>query len=156
MIATILVLGICVLRPNEDALDVVAQVLKGLAPTIAAVLAYLKSQETHLSVNGRLDAFMIAHGQASHAQGVIQGVAEEQARHAAEKVKIETAKIMAVAAAASASPTPAPAPASQPSQVPVILVQQPTTTATPIVVPQPVPIVAPLPVQPPTDETPKG
>jgi len=57
-IAAVLVIVVLWIRPQADPLDVVSQVAKGLAPTIAGVMAYLKAQETHLSVNSRLDAFM--------------------------------------------------------------------------------------------------
>ena len=80
---TVLVLAILWVRPTSDPLDVVAQVAKGLAPTIAGVMAYLKAQETHLSVNSRLDAFMKANAAAARSEGQMQGVAHEQARQAA-------------------------------------------------------------------------
>ena len=82
-VAAVLVLVIVWLRPKADALDVVAQVAKGLAPTVAGVMAYLKAQETHLSVNSRLDAFMREHSALAHREGQIQGMADEQARQAA-------------------------------------------------------------------------
>jgi hypothetical protein len=82
-VAAVLVLVIVWLRPKADALDVVAQVAKGLAPTVAGVMAYLKAQETHLSVNSRLDAFMREHAALAHREGQIQGMADEQARQAA-------------------------------------------------------------------------
>jgi len=82
-VAAVLVLVIVWLRPKADALDVVAQVAKGLAPTVAGVMAYLKAQETHLSVNSRLDAFMREHATLARRDGQIQGVADEQARQAA-------------------------------------------------------------------------
>ena len=97
LIGGMLVIGILYLRPQSDPLDVLAQVMKGLAPTTAGVLAFMKSQETHLSVNSRLDAFMAEHGKASHAEGVIQGAADEQSRASAENAKIAAAKSAAAA-----------------------------------------------------------
>jgi hypothetical protein len=82
-VAAVLVLVIVWLRPKADALDVVAQVAKGLAPTVAGVMAYLKAQETHLSVNSRLDAFMRENAALARREGQIQGMADEQARQAA-------------------------------------------------------------------------
>ena len=79
LIGASLVMGILLARPQSDWIDVVGNVAKGLAPTIAAVLAFLKSQETHLSVNSRLDAFMAEHAKNAHAEGVIQGLAEGKA-----------------------------------------------------------------------------
>jgi len=43
------------------------------APTIFSLLAFMKAQETHLSVNSRLDAFMKNARYAAHAQGVEEG-----------------------------------------------------------------------------------
>ncbi len=82
-IAAVLVVVVLWIRPQADPLDVVSQVAKGLPPTIAGVMAYLKAQETHLSVNSRLDAFMREHAAAAHVKGQLQGVADEQARQAA-------------------------------------------------------------------------
>jgi hypothetical protein len=79
-LAAILVITILWLRPKTDALDAVAQVAKGLAPTIAGVMAYLKSQETHLSVNSRLDAFIRENAKVAHREGQLQGIADERAR----------------------------------------------------------------------------
>lgn len=102
LIGALLVMGILYLRPESDPLDVMGDVLKGLAPTIAAVLAFLKSQETHLSVNGRLDAFLAEHAKVARAEGIAQGVAEEQARVAAQ-----------------GAPTPIPAPDAIVLHIPV-------------------------------------
>jgi hypothetical protein len=44
-----------------------------ITPTTVALLAFLKAQETHLSVNSRLDAFMANAKLAAHAQGVTEG-----------------------------------------------------------------------------------
>lgn len=80
LIGALLVMGVLYARPASDPMDVIGNVLKGLAPTIAGVLAFFKSQETHLCVNSRLDMFLAEHAKVAHAEGVIQGVAQEQAR----------------------------------------------------------------------------
>jgi hypothetical protein len=51
-------------------------------------MAFLKSQETHLSVNSRLDAFMSEHGESSRIKGVQEGIQEERARIAALPVPL--------------------------------------------------------------------
>jgi hypothetical protein len=66
------------------ALAVAALVVAGvLAPTVAGVMAYLKSQETHPMVNSRLDAFIKSSVDVARLQGAAQGVSEEQSRQAA-------------------------------------------------------------------------
>ena len=89
---------VLLLRPQDNLLDVMSQVAKGYAPTLAAVLAYLKSDEskqvaieTHLSVNSRLDAFMKEHAENARSQGIIQGAADEQTRAAAEHARLAQA-----------------------------------------------------------------
>lgn len=85
LIGALLVTAILLIRPQADAMDVIGKVLTGLTPTIMGTLAYLKSQETHLMVNSRLDAFITAQAQLARSQGQIQGVADEQARVVIEK-----------------------------------------------------------------------
>ena len=77
------VLLILVIRPNADPLMVIAGVVAPLIPTLAAICALMKAQETHLSVNSRLTAFMQAATDAANVRGQLQGVASEQARQAA-------------------------------------------------------------------------
>jgi hypothetical protein len=55
-------------------------------PTIAALLAYLKAQETHLSVNSRLSDFLREHGDSKLNEGIIQGITDEQERVARQKL----------------------------------------------------------------------
>lgn len=86
LLSCALVMGVLLVRPQVDAMDVITKVLTGLAPTIAAVLAYLKSQDTHLSVNSRLDAFMTEHAKVARAEGILQGTSNEQARTAAIQI----------------------------------------------------------------------
>jgi hypothetical protein len=76
------VVTIAVLRPTQDNLALNASVLGFLAPTTLSLLAFMKSQETHLSVNSRLDAFMATARQAAHAQGMNEGL--QRGRLAAE------------------------------------------------------------------------
>lgn len=73
------------LRPRTYLPDIIAQVLTGLVPTIAGVLAYMKAQQTHLSVNSRLDAFMKTAAALAKEEGRVEGVASEKLRRAEEK-----------------------------------------------------------------------
>jgi hypothetical protein len=92
-----LILGILLLRPQADWVDVTGNVLKGLAPTEAAILALMKAQETHVSVNSRMDAWMAAQALLSHREGVAQGVADEQARMASSVPLMEDKKLLPIA-----------------------------------------------------------
>jgi hypothetical protein len=76
LIGAVLVLGIMKLHPQSDPVDVMGNVAKGLAPTIAGILALMKSQETHLSVNSRMDTWMAQNTASAHQAGV----ADERAR----------------------------------------------------------------------------
>lgn len=49
-----------------------------ITPTTASMLAFMKAQETHLSVNSRLDEFMRNASFAARAQGRQEGRAEGQ------------------------------------------------------------------------------
>lgn len=80
LLGCVLVLGIIMLRPTYDPLVVIGAVTGLLAPTLAAIQAYLKSQETHLSVNSRLDAWMKEHGEVKRMEGVAQEQGDERAR----------------------------------------------------------------------------
>lgn len=57
-LAVVGVIVIIYLRPDIEFLVVVASVSGIIMPTTLSLLAFMKSQETHLSVNGRLDAFI--------------------------------------------------------------------------------------------------
>lgn len=77
------VMGILLIRPGQDNTQLIATVVGMMVPTIAAILAFMKSQETHLSVNSRLDDFMTEHAARAKTEGLIQGAADEQSRMAA-------------------------------------------------------------------------
>lgn len=111
LIGALLVMGVLYARPTSDPVDVIGNVLKGLAPTIAGVLAFLKSQETHLIVNSRLDAFMAAHAKNAHAEGMAEGAAKERARSEMQPLP---------------APPPERAPPSQAIPVALAVVSMPT------------------------------
>lgn len=77
-LAVIFVLGISYLRPTQDNGQMIATLLGFIATTTASVLAFMKAQETHLSVNSRLDAFMANAKIAAHAEGKAEGKLEGQ------------------------------------------------------------------------------
>lgn len=77
------VVTIVVLRPMQDNTLIITALLGFLAPTTLSLLAFMKAQETHLSVNSRLDAFMKNASAAAHAEGIAEG--RSQGRAAADE-----------------------------------------------------------------------
>lgn len=73
ILAVFFVLGISYLRPTTDNSQLIATILGFVTTTTAAVLAFMKAQETHLSVNSRLDAFMANAKLAARAEGITEG-----------------------------------------------------------------------------------
>lgn len=67
------IVAITLARPEADNTALIGAILGFLAPTTLSLLAFMKSQETHLSVNSRLDAFMSNAKLASRAQGLAEG-----------------------------------------------------------------------------------
>lgn len=70
------VAAIVILRPQQDNAAIIASIIGLLAPTTLSLLAFMKAQETHLSVNSRLDAFMRNAEFAARVQGVMDGRAQ--------------------------------------------------------------------------------
>ena len=66
------VIAVILIHPMDD-MTIITTILGFLAPTTLSLLAFMKSQETHLSVNSRLDAFMRNAELAARVQGVIEG-----------------------------------------------------------------------------------
>jgi len=71
----IAILALMLLRPADDHGMAITMILGFLAPTTMSLLALMKAQETHLSVNSRLDAIIAMAREASHAEGVLAGQA---------------------------------------------------------------------------------
>src|SRR4026209_700881 len=67
------IVAITVSRPIQDNTILIGLVVGFAAPTLLSLLALMKAQETHLSVNSRLDAFMTTAREASYAQGILEG-----------------------------------------------------------------------------------
>jgi hypothetical protein len=76
------------LRPNIDPLIVITSVLAFTTTIGTGVAAFIKSQETHDSVNGKLAAWKKEFFALAHAQGVIDGTEKEQGRMA-EKLRLQ-------------------------------------------------------------------
>jgi hypothetical protein len=70
-IVAILVLEL--LRPEKDNSTLYALIIGFTGPTLASIMAFMKAQETHLSVNSRLDAFIRNAREAAHAEGITEG-----------------------------------------------------------------------------------
>ncbi len=64
------VVVIAIARPMQDIVLLVGAVFGVLTPTTLSLLALMKAQETHLSVNSRLDAFMANARSAAYEQGL--------------------------------------------------------------------------------------
>lgn len=73
------VLAITLMKPEQDNTVIIASVFGFLLPTTMALLAFMKSQETHLSVNSRLEAFINEARELARAEGMVAG------REAAER-----------------------------------------------------------------------
>lgn len=73
---------------NKDNILVIGTIIGFLAPTTLSLLALMKSQDTHLSVNSRLDAFMSQARLASRAEGLSEGRKEgrEQANQRTDEL----------------------------------------------------------------------
>lgn len=82
-LGVIAVLMLAFLRPTQDNTAIYVLVFGSLTPTTLALLAFMKAQETHLSVNSRLDQFIINAGRAERAEGELVGRAagRDQADH---------------------------------------------------------------------------
>lgn len=74
------VVAISFVRKDVDVLLITAAMFAFITPTTASILAYQKAQETHLSVNSRLDGFIANASIASRAKGFAEGRIEADKR----------------------------------------------------------------------------
>lgn len=81
ILGIILIVVIAFIRQEVDLVLLAGVVFGFLSPTTLALLAYMKAQETHLSVNSRLDQFMQNAEMASRLKGRVEGkqLAEDRA-----------------------------------------------------------------------------
>lgn len=85
LVGVILIGMILYLRPTYDPLVVIGGV-GGLMTTFVGVIAtFIKSQETHLTVNSQLTMWKKEFQELKHAEGLIQGTHDEQNRVAEQK-----------------------------------------------------------------------
>lgn len=61
------------LRQGQDLPIIITAIFSVLTPTTLSLLSFMKSQETHLSVNSRLDDFIKNVDIAARAEGQIEG-----------------------------------------------------------------------------------
>jgi len=76
----IALVAVVVFRPEQDNAVLIAVIMTGVTTSIASVLALRKSQETHLSVNSRLEQWIQTASGAAHAEGRLAGVEEANRR----------------------------------------------------------------------------
>jgi hypothetical protein len=84
IVAGLTVMGIIALRPEYDVLLVVSAVFAAYTSTTLSLLAYMKAQETHLSVNSQLDKWMAGAQEHARSTGLIEGRANERADNVLE------------------------------------------------------------------------
>lgn len=80
LIGVILIGLVLYLRPAYDPLLIVSTVFAFIISIGTSIAAFIKSQETHLTVNSQLAAWKREYGAMAHAEGVIQGTKDEQDR----------------------------------------------------------------------------
>lgn len=118
LVGIILIGVVLALRPQYDPLIIVSSVMGFTLPFCASIFAFMKSQETHLTVNSQLTAWKLEHSRMDHAEGVISGTATEQARIAEQKLATATA-----AAAVGSTGKPLPVEVVAPVPIPVTTVK---------------------------------
>lgn len=78
VVVVIAITVIAVTRPERDNSALYALILGSIGPTTLSLLAYMKSQETHLSVNSRLEQFIRNADRAARSEGELKGRAAGQ------------------------------------------------------------------------------
>ncbi len=72
-LGTVAILILTKLRPAQDNSVLITAVIGFLGTMTGTILTFMKAQETHLSVNSRLDAFMASARQVGHLEGKEEG-----------------------------------------------------------------------------------
>lgn len=101
LIAALFIVAILYIRPELDPLILISAILGAFSVLFSSVAAYLKSQETHLSVNSQLTEWKKEFFNMAKSEGLIEGAKTEQAR-IAEQTRLK----MGVAAVPVAVPMP--------------------------------------------------
>jgi len=73
MIAVSAIVAVTLIRPTQDNSSLYVLILGSIAPTTLALLAFMKAQETHLSVNSRLEQFIRNADGRARAEGELVG-----------------------------------------------------------------------------------
>jgi len=84
VVVIIAVTVIAIARPDKDNSALFALILGSIGPTTLSLLAYMKAQETHLSVNSRLEQFIRNADRTARAEGELAGQAAAQAQAQAQ------------------------------------------------------------------------
>lgn len=82
LLAMLFIVAILYLRPALDPLLLITTVVGVFITIFTSVASFLKSQETHLTVNSQLSAWKAESTKTAHAEGYIQGALTEQERRA--------------------------------------------------------------------------
>lgn len=92
-IAFVAIVVIVIMLPDRDNMPLIGVIVGFLAPTTLSLLAFMKAQETHLSVNSRLDGFMRNAETAALAQGRAEGlrVGAQQADQRTDTLRTDAA-----------------------------------------------------------------
>ena len=73
ILTTTTIIVLIMRRPDLDNTELITKVIGFSMPTTLSLLAYMKSQQTHLSVNSRLDDFIQNAQDSSLMRGIEQG-----------------------------------------------------------------------------------
>lgn len=118
LLGIILVGMVLFLRPQLDPLLVITPVFGFIISIAAGIAAFMKSQETHLSLNGQLTAWKKEFYAMSHAEGIIVGTQNEQARVAEQKrIVALTVQSLSGTPTSQATLTPATPPLATPPPI---------------------------------------
>jgi len=80
LIGVVLIGAVLFLRPNYDPLIIIGTVGGMITTILGSLLALMKAQETHLTVNSQLTEWKEESTRAAHSEGIIKGTKEEQER----------------------------------------------------------------------------
>lgn len=89
IIAMVCIVAVTLIRPSQDNSVLNVLILGFSTTTTAAILAFMKAQETHLSVNSRLEQFIRNADRAARSEGELVGRAagREQADQRTDTLK---------------------------------------------------------------------
>lgn len=109
LIGLVSILVVEIMRPEKDNVQLIATIAGFIVPTTASILALMKSQETHLTVNSQLEQWKRDYARLMHAEGEEIGRTGEQARVA----KVRADSVTAPERRTIASPEAAPVAAAE-------------------------------------------